>query len=450
MKRFLLIAVTLLMSLSLMAQERFVEHRVKWFETLSSISEKYGVSSEDILRYNNLSEEDVKARVLLRIPLFELPSEDVTEDEQPEETVEEPQEEEIPNTLFDADNPLKVSIVLPFGARGDNPSVNYFDFYSGALMALRSARAAGHPVELSIFDLRSASFESLTGDPNFAASNLIIGPPHASELEPFAAYSLEHQVALVSPMDPGAERLLEGNPYMFQVPASAQTQLTNLVARLQPTEDEQVLVFYDSSMREEALVNQITSALDSAEVDYRLMGYGLLSGRDLSENLQKELDPEKSYKAIVASEDDAFAPDIVRNMRVLKLFAIPVELFCSNRVRNFDSIDSDSFYELSTHVSAPYYIDYGSDGVQDFVFCYRALFNAEPTPYSFQGFDIVSYFVTTMCSAGSNFVSTANLYPMDLLQCSIRFDRADEKSGWRNTATRNIVYNEDLTISTEK
>ena len=452
MKRFLLIAVALLISLSITAQERFVEHRVKWFETLASISEKYGVAPETILRYNNMEEGDVKARVLLRIPLTPLP-EQAEEQQAAAEEVPEAQsqeEEEIPNTIFDADNPLKVSLILPFGAGSENPSVNYFDFYSGALMALRSATAAGLPVELSVYDLKSTSFETLILNPEFASSKLIIGPPHASELEPFAAFALEHQIALVSPMDPGAEHLVSGNPYLFQVPTSSSVRLSNLLGRLNPSEEEEVLVFYDSSMKEEALVGKITSSLDSMGIAYRPIGYGLLNGRDLSENLQKELDPEKEYKVIVASEDDAFAPDIVRNMRVLKLFAIPVELYCSNRVRNFESIDSDSFYELSTHVCASYFIDYSSENVGKFVYQYRALFNAEPTPYSFQGFDIISYFATTMCTAGSNFIFTADRYPMDMLQCSIRFARDDEKSGWRNIATRNISYNEDLTISVDR
>ena len=444
----------MLLSLAPMAQERFVEHRVKWFETLSSISEKYGVSAESILRCNGIGEEDVKARAVLRIPLS--PAADSQTDEVPAmeeiagESLEVPLEEETENTIFDDSNPLKVSIVLPFGAGGDNPSVNYFDFYSGALMALRNAQNAGHCVSLSIYDLCSASFDDLCLDESFAASNLIIGPPHASELEPFAAYALQHNIALVSPMDPGAERLLEGNPYMFQIPASTHTQLANTVDLIQDEPDGQVLVFYDSSMREEALVNRITSALDSAETTYRLMGYGLLKGRNLSENLQRELDPDKKYKVVVASQDDAFAPDIVRNMRVLKLLGVDVELFCSNRVRNFESIDSDSFYELSTHVAAPYYIDYTCGEAKDFVSKYRALFNAEPTPYSFQGFDIVSYFATMMCTVGSSFVQSADLHPMDMLQCSIRLGRDDKNNGWRNLATRNIVYNEDLSISIEQ
>lgn len=449
-------------SYSAASGQEVVEHRLKWFETLNLVARKYGVTVDDILKYNHLeSGSDVKPGTILIIPMGGIGT--VSDVSQPVPADEEWDisenrdtvfSEEVPTSrdkkIYNASNPLKVSLVLPFGAGQNEPSVNYFDFYSGVLMAMDSLKAKGVNVILNVFDNKSDSPEKIFLDPFFATSDLIIGPVQKEDLEVFAQYGLEHRIPVVSPMDHAVEHMLEGNPYLFQVPASVTVQERNMIDFLDITGNDKVLVIYDSSNQEEPYVNRLTDCLDSLEIDYRKIGYGLLSGRTKSNSLKKELSRDCSYKVIVASEDDAFAPDIVRNMRVLKLFSIPIELYCSNRVRNFESIDSDSFFELSTHVCAPYYIDYSSDAVKKFVFRYRALYNTEPTPYAFQGYDVFSFFVSNMYASGDDFENYLPDCKGVLLQSNMRFTRRDENCGWQNTATRNIIYNEDFTISTVK
>ena len=463
MKRILLITSILFISIASYAGasgQEVVEHRVKWYESVSSIARKYGVTVEDILKYNNLESGDVRSNMILLIPMgvpdqiAEPVDNFITETARDsisaagtDTTVV---QETPPDKVFDSDNPMTVSLVLPFGAATEQPSVNFFDFYSGALMALDSIRAHGMSVVLNVFDSKEKSGEELFQDGAFAASDLIIGPVQAEELSSFAHFAKEKGIPIVSPMDHGTETLLEGNPYLFQAPTSVSVQESNLIELLDVTVNDKVLVIFDSSMREQEYVDRITSLLDNQGIGYQKIGYGLLHGRTLSDSMKKQLDRSSSYKVIVASQDDAFAPDIVRNMRVLKLFDIPIQLFCSNRVRNFESIDSDSFFELSTHVCTPYYIDYNSEPVRNFVFRYRALYNTEPTPYSFQGYDLVSFFVSNIYKSGNDFTRNAGAYDGTLMQSNVRFSRNDENCGWQNTATRNLIYNPDFTISIVK
>ena len=463
MKRILLITTILFISIASYADtsgQEVVEHRVKWYESVSSIARKYGVTVEDILKYNNLESGDVRSNMILLIPmgapdqiaepLDDFISEAARDSLSAVETDTTAIQETLPDKVFDSDNPMSVSLVLPFGAGTEQPSVNFFDFYSGALMALDSLRAQGMSVVLNVFDSKEKSAEELFLDEAFAASDLIIGPVQAEELPPFAQFAKDKCIPLVSPMDHDAEALTEGNPYLFQAPTSVSVQESNLIGLLNVTADDKVLVIFDSSMREQEYVERITSLLDNQGIEYQKIGYGLLHGRTLSDSMKKQLDRSYSYKVIVASQDDAFAPDIVRNMRVLKLFDIPIQLFCSNRVRNFESIDSDSFFELSTHVCTPYYIDYSSGAVRNFVFRYRALFNTEPTPFSFQGYDLVSYFVSNIYKASVDFTRNAGSYSGDLMQSNVKFFRNNEDCGWQNTATRNLIYNPDFTISIVK
>ena len=107
-------------------------------------------------------------------------------------------------------------------------------------------------------------------------------------------------------------------------------------------------------------------------------------------------------------------------------------LFGTPRWRNFESIEVDYFHKMNLHLSIPYYVDYSRKEVKDFLMKYRALFNGEPTPYAFQGYDI------TMMSMGQGEAA---------IQSKYRFKKDNAGDGLRNTGTTNIVYNKDYTIS---
>lgn len=450
MKRIVLAALLAFAALS--ADAQVVEHRVKWYESLGSISSKYGVPVDTILNFNGLSAGDVKTRTVLQIPLWRNGS--TSDTEQGADTLAitpgDVAVEEVAKISYCADNPLKASLVLPFRASGEQPSSNYLDFYSGALVALAKMKGEGISVQLNVFDSEAYEGGTLFDNEVFLNSDIIIGPVMKQELVAYADFAREHKIPIVSPMDQAAGDLAESNPYFFQVPVSGEQQLFNMANSLYALENEKVMVFFDSSMKEQKYLDDVLNNLDSCGVTYGKYGYGLLSGRNLSESLIKVMSPDIRYKVVVASEDDAFAPDIVRNMRVMKMFSVPVELYCSNRVRNFESIDSETLYELSTHVHAPYFIDYGSEEVKNFLLKYRGLFNTEPTPFAFQGYDIFTFFISNLYALGSDFLEKVPEISMELLQCNMQFTREDEKSGWRNYATRDIIYNEDLTISVEK
>jgi hypothetical protein len=87
---------------------------------------------------------------------------------------------------------------------------------------------------------------------------------------------------------------------------------------------------------------------------------------------------------------------------------------------------------MNLHLSLPYYVDYSSPLVKRFLMKYRALYNAEPTPFAFQGFDI------TMMFLHQGNLTTQSRY---------HFTRENKSAGIQNTGTTDIVYNKDYSIS---
>ena len=64
----------------------------------------------------------------------------------------------------------------------------------------------------------------------------------------------------------------------------------------------------------------------------------------------------------------------------------------------------------------------------------------ERTQYAFQGYDIVTYFISALHEYGTSFPSNVANYEKSLLQSDIRFEKANSGSGFVNNGVRNINY----------
>ena len=424
--------------------ERVIEHRVRWFDSLSGIARKYGVSEKTILDYNGLKASDsIRGRVLL-IPVMgeaeEEPFEpDLTDNVSvTEPLVETPEAPMLPVRRvrwFSADEPLHIALVLPFNAKG-TASSSFLNFYCGALMAVKEQKEKGAHLILNVYDLGQGS-DAILADPKFQESDLVIGPVEAATLAPFLAFSDQNGIPLVSPLDHKVDSLVEFHPFLFQVPASTEIQVENLIRSLRASSDETVILVTSTSTGENQLVERMESLLHANGISYRKAASGDLAG------LLGGGSRRTPAKVLIGSESKAFSTNVIRQLNTLAKRNIPLEVWCTNRVRNFETSDPDALFNLSAHTSAPYYVDYSDLRDQDFVRKYRALFYADPDDFAFQGHDIFTCFISAMMKQGTAFIDNAEEYPMQLLHCNFHFVRDGEKSGWRNCATRNLLFEKE-------
>jgi len=435
--------------------ERVIEHQVRWFESVGSIARKYKISVAELLAYNGLTESDsVRGKTLLIPVMKREASAESAEEEKPQEvrepeetTVDQPEEPMPPVRKvrwYTADEPINIALILPFNATG-NASASFLNFYSGALMAVQEQKEKGAHVILNVYDLAQGT-NAILDDPKFLKSDLIVGPVEASTLAPFLDFSDQHGVILVSPLDHKVDSLVDTHPFLFQAPASANTQLNNLIGSLHGRYAGPVILVTSTATGEEALVSRIEEALHENGISYRKTHLPELASQV---STGSHIDPAR---VIIGSENRAFTAEVISALNTLSKKNVPMQVWCTNRVRNYETSDPDALFNLSVHTSVPYFVDYSNPDDQRFVRQYRALYHAEPEDFAFQGHDVMAYFISRMMQQGSAFSEHADLYPMQLLHCNFHFVRGDdEKSGWRNRATRNLVYDkEDFSIVISK
>jgi len=438
--------------------EQVIEHRVRWYESLSTVARKYGIPAAKILEYNGLEASQVVRGTVLLIPVVGEGSDPFADDtldvvpdtvvEGPGEAVpEDPEEPMAPVRKvrrFTADEPMDIALILPFNATGGKASSSFLNFYSGALMAVQEQKEKGAHVVLNVFDLSRGAGEILEG-PKFENSDLIIGPVEAATLDPFLAFSDRNGVPMVSPLDHKADSLVSTHPFLFQVPVSTEIQVHNLVANLNPRDNDRIVLVAGYSAHDKELVDCIETIFRAGGISYRKTG---------NDNLSSQLPAGSRLsptKVLIGSESKAFATEAIRTLNALSKKNIPMEVWCTNRIRGFEMSDPDALFNIRAHTSAPYFVDYSDPRDRQFVRGYRALFSGEPDDFAFQGYDVFTYFISTMMKLGSAFTEQADLHPMQLLHCNFQFYRDDNESGWRNHATRNLVYEkEDYSITLTK
>jgi len=432
---------------------KYVIHVVKWYDDLSSIADKYGVSEVDIRRANNLTGDKLKKRSRLRIPIGstaeeteesvrqeDAAAEADTEEAQPEQEEEEREQRDFLGFLRKSDK-VRFSILLPFNSQGGNASIPYMDFYSGALLALRDLGRDGISADVSVVDVSGGISAADLSDKDF-----VIGPVSVSGLGKVISES-EGRIPVISPLDQEAAALTDTCRALAQVPSSHETQYADLVKWLAKDfrREDKVIVVHSSDGKGADTAAWVDTLLSENDIPYSTLSYGVLQGRNMAGRMG-DMMSSGTTRVILASEDEAFANDVVRNLNLMVHRGKSVVFYGSSKVRTYKTIDVENLHAINTHLSVPYFIDYDSPAVRDFLLAYRALYNTEPTQFAFQGYDVTAFFVRACHEGGRNwFDGLVRADRTSELQGDFYFSRNGD-GGMLNEGVRRIVYTTDYHI----
>jgi LysM repeat protein len=211
-------------------------HTVRWYEDLTVIAGKYGVSEESIMAANKLADKKLKNRQKLIIPNTEAVVSHVVQTEadvQEEEEItdletafDQPSEEYTPVFAAPKNKDVKAVVLLPLKATGTTGSRSNMDFYSGMLLAARELGEEGVNLEMDVYDIASGTLGATRSE--LEDCDLVIGPVSADDIS--RIYSSAPGIkALISPLDPRAENILSSHPTMIHAPSSRNMQYRDLV-----------------------------------------------------------------------------------------------------------------------------------------------------------------------------------------------------------------------------
>lgn len=347
---------------------------------------------------------------------------------------------------FIADLPqtVNVGLLLPFESKGGINS-QMMEFYCGALLATRDLGKEGLDIALNVYDCSPG--EPGISDWELSNTDVLIGPVSFSDLVRQLDIHPEGQY-FISPVDAQATQLAKDYP-VVQASAGTDIQIREMIAWLssEMTAADKLVIVEEKGVAHSGFSRKVFGSLDSLKIPYEILSYGILQGLKIGDQFINKSSSSGITRFIIASENESFVGDAVRNIALLQHRGHEVALYGTSRLRSYQSIEADDFHSVGLRLAATFYTDYSSPDVKSFVLSYRTLFNAEPGSFAFSGYDITRFFTSLCANAGRNWEQVIDGYYGRGMYSNFLFEREEGSIGAFSTAVRRLVYNPDYTIT---
>ena len=436
-------------------EDNYSFHLVHAGETLYALSRRFGISEEEIVRINNLT-DGLKTGTIIKLPSATSVAEQDKESEDEDNAAENENEIWTPNSgevFFSAvgeRETLEVALLLPLSS-GSSSRNSYVEFYEGFLLGLEDVKAEGHSVNLTLFDTAHDYDKTaeIVSDPRFRRAKLIVGPVYEDELMPVLQFAEQNSVPVVSPL---ANITKTGSSVLFQMspdPERKQDKLKSLLA-----EGKHItLIHTDRTDREfESEILSMLGGRPYAKHKYVYVHHSnagkssdasdltslLQNGRDnvfvVLANNETEVD---RILAAIASADSGLTS---RGHTAPKFTVIG-----NPKWLRYNNIDRGMFFKDKVVMVSTYHAKRDSDVVRKFDSRFVEAFSAMPSLYAYRGYDAAMIFCNGMYSDIEYKMEGRRFRP---LQTVYKFESA-ENGTHINREWMRVEYNTDFTIKAD-
>lgn len=393
--------------------DTLIIHKVKKKETLYSISKKYTVGLDQIIKNNPFLNEfglkkDQELKIILRIKDC---IEDSTENKNDSLDL-------FLGSIYEQKT-LRISLVLPFfinksdsiivncpentNCSIDKISENSFQIYNGVKIALLDLKELGYNLELNVFDSKydTNTIKEILQDTLFKSSNLIIGPLFSKNIKMMRLFSKNSRIPMISPYNIPSQALFN-YPDLFKIYPSRSTQSKEMALYIKNSkEDYNILLLNDIEDNKSKVYGSIfadayndTSYLlnDSLNEIDSILPTLLKRGDDWSHLLDK-FSKKKRNLIVITSNKVPFLTysfnKIIEFSNSQEHYKSDFEIFGFEDLYRIKTIDVIYKNKFNLHFVSKGIPDFNSIRIVEFKDKYREFFSAEPTKNSYLGYDIV-------------------------------------------------------------
>lgn len=450
-------------------------------ETLYSLSKKFSMPMEDIVQLNPELENGVKIAMIIKIPSSKIGKNTVKPIKIPSKTAastnntDEPPFEIVPKkpTFVKIEIPTEIQskavvnlsqslkknvnkklfLLLPFNVtRIQNDTVvsqqerlkkdaflnMTLDFYSGALMAIDSAKTLNLNIDVTILDSQetknSSNIENLAVQNNLQNANAIIGPFYQSQVDKLAGLLERNNVPVISPLSKEA-----GKPFRNSfVSMPTNDLLKNAMFDYMKSKNGNIIAVIDN--KKESIKNYITT--NQPETKFAIYtDKGTLS----TESIKALLVKDKVNYVVFASERTGTIFSVTNTLiNALSNYQIRLVILEPNPTFDYEEIALNRLTRLKLT-----YPSLRKENETNEAMIFEKKFKRKnkifPNQYATRGFDITFDTMLRLAQA-NNFETTTTEIISE--QVETKFDYvAKPNGGYINKGAYILQYNSDLTIS---
>ncbi len=420
----------------------YIDYTVKPKETLYSLSKMSGLGQEDFIKLNPALSNGVEVGMIIKVP----------------ESASISQETEIKKLYTSLSKQIgsndrkKLVLLLPFNlTKIEGDTVNStvmrlrkdkflnmtLDFYSGALMAIDSARSIDIPVDVSIFDSQetknSSNISAINQQNNLETADAIIGPFYQNNVEKTAVLLSNIGVPVISPLSKDYD---VSYPNLYQSIPSADA-LKRAMFDFMIAKGGNIIAVVDKKKE---------SATQFMQQNYSQVQFASLSdnGSLSVESLKRLFVKDKMNYVVLASENTGMIKStMAAMMSVMANYSVELVILEPNDTLDTDEISFENLTKLKLMYPS---ISRENETAEALIFEkeYRKKNKIAPNTFATRGFDI-TFDTLLRLSQGKSYRETVDASATEQVDNKFEFYKTPE-GGFNNKGIYILYYDTDLTV----
>ncbi len=417
-----------------------LEYTVKSGETLFSLTHLFNLSEASLIGLNPTLKDGVKEGMVLKVPAnlsFAKETKNSLRD--------------LSKTIT-AQKKKQLVMFLPFNAsKIQNDSVTSvserlkkdkflnmtLDFYSGALMAIDSAKVLGMNVDIKIFDSEetknTTTALSVISSASFAETDAVIGPFYQVNVERVAAALESQNIPVISPLSKD-----DGKSYKNLYQSTPQNDdIRKVMFDYMHSKNGNIIGVIDPKKL------AVKQYIQDFQKDVKIVGLSDKGGF-VADSIKKYLVKDKlNYVVLVSEKTGTIFTATNAMISAMKDYQVQLVILEPNETLDFEEIDLKRLTKLKmAYPSASK--DNDTEEAQQFEMAYKVKNRIFPNQYAVRGFDLT---FDTLLRLSQDKPLQESLDNDATEQVESKFDYAKKLSGgYANNGIYILYYDEDLTI----
>ena len=435
-------------------EDQFSYYTVKASEGYYRLEKKLGLSKKLLLTLNpELEKVGLKLGMVLKVPKSSIKN---TENTLISTT-------SLRDSLLDL-SPKNLALLLPFKTKSISINSSKLarkqlrrdgyiniatDFYSGAVIAIDSAKRLGISVNLDIFDTNAKAIDlrAILNQNNFSKFDAVLGPITLENLELTAEYFLSDSIPVVSPFVKSKSSYLN----LFQTIPDTEWLRNKMVSYVKTdTIPHQTLIIYDSKSKATAKYLKTifpSATLMNSKIDNKGVEQFYLSTEDVQNVLL-------SGRTIVflESDNESFISNVTSMLNAMNGITIKerskrkiereIILMTTSYNKSFEGLYVSN-YDLSNLNFHYPSVNHNMELSETFKQKYLTQFGTFPNKYAIRGFDLTLDILLRLSNFGSFFEIPSNIKTSYIAN---KFNYIRQLNGGYKNEAGFILKHQDLEI----
>jgi len=343
-------------------------------------------------------------------------------------------------------------LLLPFNVANNNfnnPSINQsikedvflnmtLDFYSGAKMAIDVLKDKNYNLNIKFVDSketnRALDVNTLKGDFDFSATDVIIGPFFQKNVDAVSETFKNQQTIIVSPLSTE-----KGKPFPRQVHTMPNTEIV-----------KKEMLEYVISKQE-----RVVAITDGKKTSSQYFSTNYPAITTLSVTTDEKVSPTVLKNLLSETETNYIVYDATSLTTTVELISTLKSLQKEFKIQlvSLEKLDvlESSDVEMNDLIALKYTFpsvtnDASGNKKEKFVKEYKAVYGKNPSRFATRGYDVTYDIITRMFESDED----SNIFDYGSQQIENKFAYINENGGVYNNAVYILYYDKDLTIKEAK